>query len=121
MRGWRLKPVPGKGDECIHRGYYCPSLIKDIVIGNCKCGGIIKRRTAKSERDLSYEYGFCDDQLIFVRQIFSERVREFEYIFEYDTDGFLSSYKIIKFEEGVEKEGFYCKDHAWKVYEKRKV
>ena len=31
------------GGECMHRGYYCPSIIEDIVIGNIKRGRLIKK------------------------------------------------------------------------------
>lgn len=33
-----------KGGESIHRGYYCPSLVYDLVVGNVKRGRLYKRK-----------------------------------------------------------------------------
>lgn len=49
------------GGETLHRGYYCPSLIKDIVIGNCNRGRLV--RNTKKAKKITYEYGICDNQL----------------------------------------------------------
>lgn len=68
------------GGQVIHRGYYCPSRIEDVVIGNNNRGRLIKRKTAKSERELSYEYGFCNERLIFIRHTYDEGIQEREYI-----------------------------------------
>lgn len=46
----------GVGGLRIPRGYYCPSLIRDIVIGNCHRGKLLKRVTKRSKP--SYRYGF---------------------------------------------------------------
>ena len=43
------------GGACMHRGYYCPSIIEDIVIGNIKRGRLIKKL---SKRKIDYTYGF---------------------------------------------------------------
>lgn len=54
----------GKGGETIHRGYFCPSLIRDIVIGGCKRGRLCKSKEAKP----TYTYYFDrDDRLIAVK------------------------------------------------------
>jgi len=54
--------------EIIHRGYYCPSLIQDIVIGNSNRGKILKRKTSRSH--LTYKYGFdSEDRLVVVEQL----------------------------------------------------
>jgi len=42
------------GDSVLHRGYYCPSLVRDIVVGNCKRGKLLKRASSKE----TYKYGF---------------------------------------------------------------
>lgn len=54
----------GIGGETIHRGFYCPSLILDIVVGGCKRGRIAKRKNAKT----SYTYYFDDnDKLVYIK------------------------------------------------------
>ena len=54
------------GGELLHRGYYCPSPVKDIVMGNCNRGKMIKH-PIKFEQKMMYEYGFCDDQLLLIK------------------------------------------------------
>lgn len=49
------KEFANKGEN-LHRGYYCPSPITDIVLGNASRGRILKRITSRSKP--SYEYGF---------------------------------------------------------------
>lgn len=66
------------GGEVLHRGYYCPSLIKDIVMGNCNRGRLVKN-TAKTKK-VTYEYGFRDNQLLLVRHNISDHLFEIEYI-----------------------------------------
>lgn len=44
------------GGEVLHRGYYCPSPVLDIITGNCNRGKLLKRVTSKSKP--TYEYGF---------------------------------------------------------------
>jgi hypothetical protein len=46
----------------LHRGYYCPSLVYDIYIGNVKRGKLLKRLTSKSKR--YYVYGFDQNDLL---------------------------------------------------------
>lgn len=45
-----------RGGGTIHRGYYCPSPIKDRVIGGCKRGRLISKLPSKP--DTVYEYFF---------------------------------------------------------------
>lgn len=33
-----------KGGETIHRGFYCPSLVKDLIVGNLKRGKLLKKK-----------------------------------------------------------------------------
>lgn len=54
--------------EYLVRGYYCPSPIKDIIVGNTPRGRILKRITSVSKP--TYEYGFdAGDNLILVKYI----------------------------------------------------
>lgn len=48
----------GRGGETLHRGYYCPSLIEDIVIGNQKRGKILKKAPHKRP---DYIFKFDED------------------------------------------------------------
>lgn len=54
--------------EYLVRGYYCPSPIKDIIVGNSPRGKILKSITSVSKP--TYEYGFdAGDNLILVKYI----------------------------------------------------
>lgn len=44
------------GGELLHRGYYCPSRILDLIAANGGRGRLLKRPTARSRPD--YEFGF---------------------------------------------------------------
>ena len=70
----------GRGGECIHRGFYCPSIVEDIVVGNCNRGKILQR---SPRRKPDYTYGFdSDGKLILVR---SESENAWEFI-SYEKD-----------------------------------
>lgn len=57
-----------KGGETIHRGYYCPSPILDLIVGNAKRGRLLKRKPDFGK--FTYEYGFdIDNRLIRVREV----------------------------------------------------
>lgn len=57
------------GGEALHRGYYCPSPILDIVVGNCSRGKLLKRVTEKSKP--TYRYGYdSNNEIITVDQIY---------------------------------------------------
>lgn len=45
----------GLGGELLHRGYYCPSIIFDIIVGNAKRGRIVKKMPKKNPELV---YGF---------------------------------------------------------------
>ena len=66
----------------IHRGYYCPSLVQDIAIGNVRRGRLIKRLRTQT---IDYTYGFDSlDRLVTV--VHHTEVGDFfEYII-YDGD-----------------------------------
>lgn len=60
------------------RGYYDPTLILDIIVGNISRGKIIKR---KSKNEPDFVFGFnIKNELIYVNHINSR----FEYIFNYN-------------------------------------
>jgi len=50
----------GTGGEILHRGFYCPSPVIDIVIGKGKRGKVLRRMTKKSRP--TYRYGFNADE-----------------------------------------------------------
>ena len=55
-----------RGGEVIHRGFYCPSTVQDIIVGNCNRGKLVK----KPRKTPDYEYWFDDnDRLILVKQL----------------------------------------------------
>lgn len=55
----------GLGGELMHRGYFCPSLVEDIVVGNVRRGRQVKKKP--DDGKAYYTYGFDkDDQLIIV-------------------------------------------------------
>lgn len=58
-----------KGGELLHRGYYCPSLVFDLIVGNVKRGKLLKRKPDFGK--YSYEYGFdADNRLIRVKGVY---------------------------------------------------
>ncbi len=55
----------GTGGECLHRGFYCPSIIDDIVVGNASRGRVQKTKPKKGR--LARTFGFnANDALILV-------------------------------------------------------
>ena len=57
-----------KGGEIIHRGYYCPSPILDLIVGNAKRGRLLKRKPDFGK--YSYEYVFDkENRLVRVRGV----------------------------------------------------
>ena len=70
------------GGACMHRGYYCPSIVMDIIVGNINRGRLIKR--LKTQK-INYTYGFDDlDRIVTIIQ-HTEVGAFFEYII-YDGD-----------------------------------
>ncbi|MFF5400566.1 hypothetical protein ACFY5J_25425 [Peribacillus butanolivorans] len=68
-----------KGGETLHRGYYCPSLILDLTVGNFKRGKLFKRKPDFGK--YSYEFGFdTDNRLIRVKGVneFTTAVSRFD-------------------------------------------
>lgn len=65
-----------KGGESIYRGYYCPSKIADIVVGNVKRGRLLKRVKGSNP---TYCYGFDEnDKIISAKKICTD---EYEFIY----------------------------------------
>lgn len=54
----------GIGGKCLHRGYFCPSVIIDIISGNINRGKI-KKDTNRAD----FTFGFdCNNKLVLVKQ-----------------------------------------------------
>lgn len=70
-----------RGGECLHRGFYCPSPILDIVIGGCKRGKLLKQLRKAPD----YEYCFdSHNKLILVKKRDgNDTVHEIELIYNY--------------------------------------
>jgi len=65
----------GVGGECFHRGYYCPSMVSDIVVGNCNRGRLYNNypKTATP----TYIYGFnAEHKLVTVEKFDTAKVDE---------------------------------------------
>lgn len=62
------------GGEGMHRGYYCPSPIADIVIGNNNRGRLLKRPSSRSR--ISYVYFFNRENQIVAVEIPNRNARE---------------------------------------------
>lgn len=59
------------GGELLHRGYYCPSRIMDLVTGNVNRGHVISNKSNK--RNIAFTYGFDkDNHLITIVRPFSK-------------------------------------------------
>ena len=72
------------GGECLHRGYYCPSPIVDIVVGGLNRGKLLKHLTAKHKP--TFKYGFnSKDELIVVNRVCLETgIKENEIIIQHE-------------------------------------
>ena len=68
----------------IHRGYYCPSPIFDLIVGRTKRGKLLKRRTARSR--IAYRYVFCDAERIHYVERFCENGTRIPEYLVYDGD-----------------------------------
>ena len=80
-----VKKEFSRGGECLHRGFYCPSPVLDIVIGGCKRGKLIK----KPRKTPDFEYWFnADNKIILTKKAnipegFDSSAIEYELIFNY--------------------------------------
>ena len=67
------------GCKHLHRGYYCPSLIRDAVVGNVRRGKLLKRLTARTKT--CWEYGFnAEGQLICAENLVTQAIAGEEYL-----------------------------------------
>lgn len=52
----------------LHRGFYCPCPVYELIVGNTHRGKLLKRRTSRSKP--SHEYGFdADGHLLWAKQL----------------------------------------------------
>jgi hypothetical protein len=69
-----VKVEYSKGGETIHRGYYCPSPVLDLIVGNLNRGKILKKKPDFLK--YAYEYGFDNEnRLVKVKKV--NKVNEF--------------------------------------------
>ena len=52
------------GGLTIHRGYYCPSPVHDIIVGGCNRGRLLKRMTVRSNPTHRYCFNAADELVI---------------------------------------------------------
>lgn len=65
----------------LHRGFYCPSVAGDIVVGN-QSRGRIRKKVHAGDPSLSFRYGFSGDgALILVNSIYNGKITGTEYLF----------------------------------------
>ena len=63
----------------LHRGYYCPSITYDLIVGGAKRGKLLKRLTASSKP--SHEYGFdADGKLLYCKWFYNGKPSYTEYL-----------------------------------------
>lgn len=63
----------------LHRGFYCPSPVFDVVVGNTRRGKILKRITSRSNP--SHEYGFDENgRLLWCRNLHKGMPGQAEYL-----------------------------------------
>ena len=93
------------GGQMMHRGCYCPSLIQDIVMGECSRGKLLKRKTVRSRP--AYRYGFnAQNQLVVVEQMggsLKEVVNYQEYRttgISFNKEGRIKSLSECEYEDG---------------------
>lgn len=65
------------GGQTISRGYYCPSLIEELVVTNVTRGKLLKQLTKKSRPD--YCYYFDNDMLVLIIENFSKEKEFYGY------------------------------------------
>jgi len=75
-----VREEKSRGGESIHRGFYCPSLIQDIVIGNCKRGSLCKPNNPKA----AYTHYFDSDDKHIATRKHDGSIASTEYILYHD-------------------------------------
>ena len=63
----------------LHRGYYCPSPIQDIIVDNARRGKILKRETKRSKPTHRYYFN-TKDQLLIAETILCDGSIQTEYL-----------------------------------------
>lgn len=67
----------------MHRGFYCPSPVLDLIIGNIHRGRILKRVTARSK--ITHRYGLdAENNLVYAEALEDGEVLSTEYLFTRD-------------------------------------
>lgn len=56
------------GGETLHRGYYCPSPVDDLIFGGCRRGKLLKRLTKRTNPSYRYEFA-ADSRMLFVDKL----------------------------------------------------
>ena len=76
--GQTVRTVAAK-QSWLHRGYYCPSRVYDLVVGNVKRGTLLKRLTARSKS--YFLYGFDEkDRLLWSKHFYNNCHIKSEYL-----------------------------------------
>lgn len=123
----------GTGDEFVHLGFYCPSIIADKVYGNVNRGKILK---SKSPKRFSFKYGLDDNDKVLTVEgaFFKEFVmsdgnsqigirfckNDTSYLIsssEYDEEGRIKAYRELGY-ISLLKKILYYKDETYKYNEK---
>lgn len=74
-----LKEEYAIGSRYLHRGYYCPSKVKHIIVDNARKGKIISRVTTGSK--ITHKYLFdTEGRLIIAVSILPDKKRKYEYL-----------------------------------------
>jgi hypothetical protein len=120
-----------KGGQSLHRGYYSPSPIIDLVVGNISRGRLIKN--LKKERTFHYEYGFDSNKKLLIVKSFYENKIELIECLNYNNDivlglTFDQDYEIVqicecKYYNGnivqLKDTGCYVFDDSFPTFEKQ--
>jgi len=64
--------IHAAGGETIHRGYYCPSPVRDIIENECNRGKLLKSLTTRCKPTYKYCYN-SKKELILVDQLYAPR------------------------------------------------
>jgi len=69
----------------LHRGFYCPSLVRDTIIGNARRGRILKNPRKQTSYSHRYYFG-QDNKLLMAESVLGDQKKKLEYlIYEGDT------------------------------------
>ena len=108
----------GIGGMNLHRGWYCPSIVKDIVTGNCSRGRLVHQ--PKNTTKIAFKYFFDDnDRLSIVDSYYMGRYVSSEFIVYEDSvvRGFtlLPNNTLMRYSEENYDEGlcssYHCLDY----------